>query len=64
MEVDLVGGENQAEHRKEPIGPVSSSAARMETIHEVTVICEYLDELQGGTNPIDIARREQKLACG
>ena len=55
VEVDLMGGENrQAEHlKRNPSG--QCPALQLDDgnyLAEVTAICEYLDELQGGTNLI------------
>ena len=55
VEIDLMGGENrQAEHlKRNPSG--QCPALQLDDgnyIAEVTAICEYLDELQGGTNLI------------
>ena len=55
IEVDLMGGENrQAEHvKRNPSG--QCPALQLDDgnyIAEITAICEYLDELQGGTNLI------------
>ena len=55
VEVDLMGGENrQAAHlKRNPSG--QCPALQLDDgnyIAEITAICEYLDELQGGTNLI------------
>jgi len=55
VEIDLMGGENrQAEHlKRNPSG--QCPALQLDDgkyIAEVTAICEYLDEQQGGTNLI------------
>ena len=62
VEIDLMGGENrQAEHlKRNPSG--QCPALQLDDgnyIAEVTAICEYLDELQGGTNLIGTTPEEK-----
>ena len=62
VEIDLMGGENrQAEHlKRNPSG--QCPALQLDDgnyIAEVTAICEYLDEQQGGTNLIGTTPEEK-----
>ena len=53
VEVDLIGGENRQEEHltRNPSGQCPALELDDGTyLAEITVICEYLDELHGGTN--------------